>query len=253
MRKTIAVIALTLAALGSHAFAQNFVDQGAPGTQGPWPVTLGGSLSIVFDGGLTFTGGSIVATGPDGGAVTVNITQSIAVQVFMDGGQQVTVNQGTSPWACYVAMDGGQHVVADQGTSPWVTSVVFDGGFIGSVVIIQDGGSLSTRPVLCRSTALDGGSVEQNTSVGTTATQVPASPSVGRVYVNICNSAQNASTAVVKCRQDGVAPVFAAGNPGQVLLFGDCLMSTAPTTANVIQCIGDAAARNVTTYECVPL
>jgi len=251
--------------LAAGVWAQQIVDQGAPGTQGAWPVSVSG-ITIVFDGGITIASGTvIVTTGPDGGAVQANITQSIALQVFMDGGQQITVNQGTSPWACYVAMDGGQHVIADQGTSPWVVSVpnaiqVFmDGGQRIVVdqgtnpwIIATDGGATSTYPVQCRSTALDAGAVEQNTVVGAAAVQVPASPSVGRVYVNICNSVQNASTAVVKCRQDGVAPVFAAGNPGQVLLFGDCLVSTASTTANTIQCIADAAGRNVTSYECVP-
>lgn len=158
--------------VGGFVFAQNVVDQGMPGNQGPWPVT-----------------GSLVISGFDGGS------------------------------------------------------------------------SIGTYPVQCRSTALDAGSVEANTTVGGTAQRVPsvgAAPgtstaSSGRAYMVACNSAQNASTAIIKCRQDGTAPVFAAGNAGQVLLFGDCLVTTAPTGADVFQCIGSGAGLNVTTYECIPL
>lgn len=140
--------------------------------------------------------------------------------------------------------------VVDQGMpgnqGPWPVTV--------SSATSSDGGTAgqATYPSQCSATSADGGSVEQNTTVGAAAVQVPGSPRAGRVYINICNSAQNASTAIIKCRQDGVAPVFAAGNPGQVLLFGDCFVSTAPTTANTIQCIGSGAGLNVTSYECVP-
>lgn len=65
-----AVFAALFVAAG--VWAQSVVDQGAPGTQGPWPVLFsGGNVNIVFDGGCTFTGGSVVVTGPDGGAVIV--------------------------------------------------------------------------------------------------------------------------------------------------------------------------------------
>lgn len=163
MKKSLpAVVAALL--LGAGVYGQQLVDQGQPGNQGPWPVSITG-------------------------AIIVN----------------------------------------------------FDAGFIGSIA-----------PVKCAATIQDGGTANQNTVIGAAAGQVPGAPSAGRAYVNICNSAQNASTAIIKCRQDGTAPVFAAGNPGDVLLFGDCLLSTAPTTANTIQCIGSGAGLNVTTYECVP-
>lgn len=144
---------------------------------------------------------------------------------------QTVVNQGApgkqGPWP----------VVGTGGT----VTVVFDGGFIGSF-----------SPVKCAVTAQDGGAAEQNTVVGAAAVEVPAAPSFGRAYMNICNSAQNASTAIIKCRQDGVAPVFAASNAGQVLLFGDCMVSTTPPTTNAVRCIGSGAGLNVTTYECIP-
>lgn len=149
--------------------------------------------------------------------------------------------------------------VVDQGMpgnqGPW--PVILSGGSASS-----DGGTIggATYPAQCRATAQDGGATEQNTVVGAATVRVPstgAAPgtttaAAGRIYMVVCNSAQNASTAVVKCRQDGTAPVFAAGNAGQVLLYGDCMTTTAPTTADAVQCIADAAARNVTSYECVP-
>jgi hypothetical protein len=47
-------------------------NQGKPGNQGPWPVLVSGNVNIVFDGGCSFTGGSIISTGPDGGSVLVH-------------------------------------------------------------------------------------------------------------------------------------------------------------------------------------
>lgn len=137
----------------------------------------------------------------------------------------------------------------------WSQSVVNQGapGKQGPWPVVISGGaggggaasSINTFPGICSNS-----SAETNTVVGGTATAVPSQIVAGSGhYVVICNSAQNTSTAVVKCRQDGIAPVFAAGNPGQVLLVGDCFLST---EAHNVQCIADAAGRNVTSYECVP-
>ncbi len=48
MRKTLSAVGLTLLLMGGLAFAQTIVkaNQGQPGTQGPWPVTVqGGSMT----------------------------------------------------------------------------------------------------------------------------------------------------------------------------------------------------------------
>ena len=156
------------------------------------------------------------------------------------------------------AMAWAQTIVkANQGQpgtqGPW--PVTFPSG-----VLSIDAGAIQTAPVHCRTTALDAGTVEKTTTVGGTAMRVPSTGvapgtpnnAQGRTYMNICNSAQNASTAIVKCRQDGVAPVYASGNPGQVLLFGDCMITTVEPTPDAVQCIADAAGREVTSYECIP-
>lgn len=159
------VIGLLLGAIG--AWAQSVVNQGAPGKQGPWPVTISG------------------------------------------------------------------------------------GGFTGA----DGGGALIVAPVQCRATALDGGVVHQIMQVGVNAIQIPATPAAGRVYVNVCSSLQNTSTILIKCRADSTAPVYNAGatGAGDVLAVGDCVTYTAPTAANVVQCITNIDAGNyVDTYECVP-
>ena len=153
---------LLIAAL---ALGQQKVDQGKPGTQGPWPVT--GSVTVLGDGGIIVVG-------------------------------------------------------------------------------LADGGVVATYPRICTAS-----SVTATTVVGGTSLPVPATAAAQRIYINVCNSAQNASTAIVKCRDGNTAPVFAAGNPGVALLFGDCERFSA-AAGNVINCIADAAGRNVETYECVP-
>lgn len=55
MKKTLAVVLVVASAL---AFAQQKVDQGRPGTQGPWPVTITSGAAVVtvsFDGGFIGT------------------------------------------------------------------------------------------------------------------------------------------------------------------------------------------------------
>ena len=108
------------------------------------------------------------------------------------------------------------------------------------------GTGVMTFPQSCAAT-----SVHATTTVGGTSTTVPATAATSRLYIVVCNSAQNPSTAIVKCRSDNTAVVYASTNPGDVLLFGDCVTYGA-LTANAIRCIADAAAREVLTYECVP-
>jgi hypothetical protein len=110
---------------------------------------------------------------------------------------------------------------------------------------IPDGGYsvISTFPVQC---ATDG---HKNTSVGVAAANTPSTQQSSRKYLELCNSLQNAGNPLVKCRDDGTAPVMAAGNAGTVLGVGDCVIFSVPT-ATVVQCIADAAATNVTSREC---
>lgn len=152
MKKTIAVILLTMLSMGGYALAQQLVDQGQPGTQGAWPVSIAGSSSSV----------------------------------------------------------------------------------------------VSTQPRTCTAS-----SAHKTTTVGGSSINVPAANTASRIYIVVCNSPQNASTAVVKCRSDNTAVVYASGNPGDVLQFGDCVTYSA-SDANTIRCIADAAGREVITYECVP-
>ncbi len=153
------ILVSIIVAVAGVAVGQTVVNQGRPGTQGPWPVTIGG-------------GGSVVVVGPDGGAVLVQNVQCT------------------------------------------------------------------------------GASSQKITTVGTSAGNTPSAQAAGRIYIELCNSIQNSSNPIVKCRVDGSAPVAAAGNVGDVLGVGDCIRYTI-NAATVPQCISDAAGTNVTSYECV--
>lgn len=67
MKKTLpAVLAALVLAAGVWA---QVVDQGMPGTQGPWPVTSsGGTVNVIFDGGFIGT----VSTQPCSRIVSIN-------------------------------------------------------------------------------------------------------------------------------------------------------------------------------------
>lgn len=111
------------------------------------------------------------------------------------------------------------------------------------------GGSGSTVysfPGTCTSS-----SAHKSTTVGIAAGNTPSAQTASRVYITLCNSLQNTGTPLVKCRVDGVAPVMAVTNPGDVLGIGDCI--TYPIlAAQVPQCIADTATTYVTSFECVP-
>lgn len=115
---------------------------------------------------------------------------------------------------------------------------------MGGSITIWDGGTANTFvPYPCANA-----SPHKVTSVVNASTTTPATAQTGRVWVNVCNSPQNAAGSIVKCRSDGTAPVFALGNPGDVMELGDCQVYY--TTANIL-CISNAAGGvSTTTYEC---
>jgi hypothetical protein len=87
------------------------------------------------------------------------------------------------------------------------------------------------------------------TSVGTSSTSVPASALASRQWIALCNSKQNASTAILKCKHDGAVDGD-AGNPGDVLGWGDCATYLIGDSATV-RCIANAASTYVQSYECL--
>lgn len=141
----------------------------------------------------------------------------------------------------------------DQGRpgsqGPWPVTLSGSGG---SVVVYVDGGFIQTYPILCRDTDDAGTGVNKSTNVGVAAVPVPASSSLNRIYVEICNSLQNTGNPLMKCRADGTAPVNAIGSGGTMLGIGDCVQFAVPA-ANAVQCIADSANTYATSYECIPL
>lgn len=255
MRKTLGWGCFALLLLAPAAWAADVIkaDQGAPGNQGPWPVTCvsgcsggsggsGGSITNVFvDGGI------IAVTGPDGGPVQVQINGNspgnpVYVSLVLDGGQFNFTG------AVSLILDGGQFFKIQNmdGGGVLDVNVVNTVNVTGNVTLILDGGQvIATTPQICTST------VATNTVVGTSATPVPAVQAAGRSYVQLCNTLQNSSSTVIKCTPTGSSPVFAAGNPGQVLATGDCVTYTIKAAA-AAQCIANGAGSNVDSYECVP-
>lgn len=128
-----------------------------------------------------------------------------------------------------------------QGPWPVVMTNLADGG-TGSVFVMDRKCQIS--------------SPYTNTSVGVSATSVPASAQAARVYVQVCNSLQNSGNPLVKCRTDGTDPVMAITNAGDVFGVGDCknypIGGTNPDAGNTLRCIADTASTNVTAFECIP-
>lgn len=100
-----------------------------------------------------------------------------------------------------------------------------------------------TAPATCRSAA------DTVTSVGITNVNVPATALAGRRWIQVCNSAENAGSPLVKIRVDGTAPVMGATEPGLVLSVGDCASFALLASVNV-RAISDTAATAVSATEC---
>lgn len=112
------------------------------------------------------------------------------------------------------------------------------GGGGGGGTLTVDGG-IPTFPVSCNAASVHG-----YTSVGTSATAVPATAATGRLYTRVCLSLEASGTPLVKCRTDGT-PAFGT-TPGEVLSVGDCVTYTTPS----ISCIANSAATPVSSFEC---
>lgn len=92
---------------------------------------------------------------------------------------------------------------------------------------------------------------ETNTSVGTSAAIVPATPLANRIWVRICNSLLNTEGAQCIC-SGTTTPTFAASSSGDPLAVSDC--ATYPITAadaGVPLCICNGAGVRLPATECV--
>lgn len=138
-------------------------------------------------------------------------------------------------------------VKANQGQpgtqGPWPVTCVSGCSGSGS----SDGGSSSSTVTTAPCSAYR----ETNTSVGTSAAIVPATPLANRVWVRICNSLLNTEGAQCIC-SGTTTPTFAASSLGDPLAVSDC--ATYPITAadaGVPLCICNGAGTRLPATECV--
>lgn len=140
----------------------------------------------------------------------------------------VTANQGApgnqGPWkvTCNNCGGGGS-------SGGWVP----DGGFIGQIT-----------PVYCSAS-----SVNAVTSVSTSSVATPAATTSTRVSILVCNSLENSSLPLVKCRADNTAVALGVTNPGETINPGDCILYNSKVG---VRCISNTASTAVSTFECVP-
>lgn len=113
---------------------------------------------------------------------------------------------------------------------------------------------VAISPQACTLLLPDGGTPYTTTTVNTSSVDIPAASNKNRYYIVICVSKQTATaTALVKCRNDGTAPVMAVTNPGDVLGVGDCIVyaTTRGVVTQQVKCISDTVTSYVTSYECI--
>ncbi len=133
--------------------------------------------------------------------------------------------------------------VADQGKpgtqGPWPVTISGSGGGASSGTVSVD--------TPCNTV------VESVRSVGVTALSVPATAQVSRKMIIVCNSPENASSPILKCRGDGTTPVIGVATAGQALGKGDCVTYSSsgnPDAGTSVVCISDTAATAASATEC---
>lgn len=124
---------------------------------------------------------------------------------------------------------------------PWPVTVVgpTDGGSTTTVIT-------STLP--CKTLT------QSVTQVGPVATTVPASPAVGRVWIQVCNGVLNSSSLQCVCEATA-KPTFSVSSAGDTLATGDCATYNVGNTDGGqpwCLCNADAGTSYLVSAECIP-
>lgn len=159
-------------------------------------------------------------------AISVFAALSWAANAKVDQG--MPGNQGAWPVTC---------VSGCSGTGGGSGSDSFDGGV--SIIFNQQCSLVSNI----------------TTAVSGSSQIIPASLGMdNRAYIQICNSLQNGDGSLLKClplQADGGNPVFAIGNPGDMLAVGDCIRYDLPKSI-AVNCISNGTNIQALSSECRP-
>ncbi len=125
----------------------------------------------------------------------------------------------------------------------------------GGITVTVNVSNVATLPYTCGTSSvhssytMDGGAQVVGTLYNTLSDGGTGTPT--SAYIVVCNSVENTSTANIRCRDDGVAPILDGGAPGTVLSVGQCVSFTSNTSVTApLWCIG--TSNWVSTYECAP-
>jgi len=158
---------LAIGLLGGYALAQQVVDQGRPGKEGPWPITCvsGCSTTISTDAGISVTIGSLTVDGGNVMALTPHCS-TIAQTTTLIGSSSTTVPASAQTGRIYIELTNSIENSAIDSTL--VVKCTADGiaptqgrGGHGDPAILGQTlhyDAYSTQTVKCIAYLLDGGS-----------------------------------------------------------------------------------------------
>jgi hypothetical protein len=121
--------------------------------------------------------------------------------------------------------------------------LIWPPGQVSQSVMGQIPPLVQTTPQNCSSP------VNSDTTCGVAAASAPGSNLFNRRFVTFCNSNENAASTLIKIRIDGTNPVMGLGNPGDVLVNGQCVTYNVGSGITV-KCIASAAGSHLTGLEC---
>jgi hypothetical protein len=113
----------------------------------------------------------------------------------------------------------------------------------GVMAAAQNPPQVQTTPFNCS------GPVHADTTCGVAAATAPTANLFDRRFITYCNSNENAGAPLIKIRIDGTVPVMGLGNPGDVLVVGQCVTYNI-SSGITVKCIASAAGSHLTSLEC---
>lgn len=279
---------IIFALVSTSALAQTVVkaDQGRPGNQGPWPVTLsggGGGIVVIIDGGVQ------VAYRPEpqtlvyipapysgeaagnAGRVGAHVATGGVAEAGADAGHLAylpiplarhnTTNSDTQ----YQNTVVGVRIAGAQGNTDLVLPIFIDGTnqTPGHGVIIagrnyQDDGSGDVDVRIQRlgvsgATVLDNHCFTPTNSVVAVSTDagsynVPAAALTDRRFAQICNDPRNTSSAYISCSETTV-PVDSISSPTDTIFPGDCITYWVGSSIP-IRCVSNAVNTYAQVKQC---
>lgn len=243
--KKIALAVVTGLLIAGGVWAGQIVDQGSPGNQGPWKVSLtagpaGGINVNILDSGVWVNGSRNAGSGtPEEIGATWQVSNPVLVAGFQEGSAQERLHP--IPTA----------LITDEVTEITTGAPVWFVKNDGAAPYTMSQGSVDIQRNLFTSEA-DCFDFDQFTeSVAAASTAIVGFSLTATKWVTFCNGKENPVGSAIKCDVgSGGVVALGASNPGTYLEVGDCVTFPVDALSFIPACITNGGALPISVNAC---